>query len=128
MPVEDGIPGFGIVGRADSQYLEDPAIRTADAIADGTDHGSRVWWQAVSRQAANLLRRNGTEPGYAKQLPIVAVREPWSSGIADGRWSFHTASTGGMGSHGHAGGHADQNRDGSMVDDVIGILGRSFAR
>lgn len=59
---------------------------------------------------------------------VMGAMARQASPAAGGRLT--PASTGGMGGAlmGMLGATLDQNRDGSMVDDVIGILGRSFSR
>ena len=120
-----------------AQYLEDPAILgRPDAIADGNGILGHVFGgKEVSRQVASrAAAQTGLSPDVLKgMLPIVAAlvmgaMARQSSPAAGGR--FTPASTGGMGGGlmGMLGATLDQNRDGSMVDDVIGILGRSFSR
>lgn len=120
-----------------TQYVEDPAtLGRADAIDDGNGILGHVFGDKdVSRQVASrAAAQTGLSADVLKQmLPIVAAlamgaMARQTSSPSGGR--FTPASTGGLGGGlmGMLGATLDQNRDGSMVDDVIGILGRSFGR
>lgn len=134
-----GLEGLlsALSGGRHTQYLDDPAILgRPDAVADGNGILGHVFGgKEVSRQVASrAAAQTGLSPDVLKgMLPIVAAlvmgaMARQASPGAGGR--FTPASTGGMGGGlmGMLGATLDQNRDGSMVDDVIGILGRSFSR
>jgi hypothetical protein len=133
-----GLEGLlsALSGGRHTQYLDDPAILgRPDAIADGNGILGHVFGgKEVSRQVASrAAAQTGLSPDVLKgMLPIVAALVMGAmarqASAAGGR--FTPSSTGGMGGGlmGMLGATLDQNGDGSMVDDVIGILGRSFSR
>ena len=113
------------------QYVEDPATLELPATReDGNGILSHVFGSKdVSRQVASrAAAQTGLGADLLKRmLPMVATlvmgtlaRRTSQQGTA--------ASAGAGGLMGLLGGALDQNRDGSMVDDVIGILGRTLGR
>ncbi|HEY7444485.1 MAG TPA: DUF937 domain-containing protein [Vicinamibacterales bacterium] len=117
-----------------ARYLDNPAVLgRADTITDGNGILGHVFGSKdVSRQVAS---RAATQTGLSedvlkRMLPMVAAlimgamaRQATQGG---GRLAQPAASGGGL--MGMLGATLDQNRDGSMIDDVIGLLGRSFSR
>jgi hypothetical protein len=86
----------------------------------------------VSRQVASraAAQTGLSEDVLKRMLPMVAAlmmgamaRQATQGG---GRLAQPAPAGGGL--MGMLGATLDQNRDGSMIDDVIGLLGRSFSR
>ena len=113
------------------QYVEDPAtLDMPETIEDGNGILSHVFGSKdVSRQVASrAAAQTGLRADLLKRmLPIVAT-------LVMGTLARKTSQTGAPaaagtgGLMGLLGGALDKNRDGSMVDDVIGILGRTLSR
>lgn len=116
------------------QYVEDPTtLDRPETIEDGNGILSHVFGNKdVSRQVATRAAfQTGLGANLLKRmLPMVAS-------LVMGTLARRTSQAGaqGMPASGGAGdlmgligGVLDQNRDGSMVDDVIGILGRTLGR
>ena len=113
------------------QYVEDPTtLDLPETIDDGNGILSHVFGSKdVSRQVASrAAAQTGLRADLLKRmLPIVAT-------LVMGTLARKTSQTGAPaaagagGLMGLLGGALDQNRDGSMVDDVIGILGRTLSR
>ena len=114
------------------RYLEDPALLgSADTISDGNAIlGHILGTKDVSRAvASNAATTTGIgEDVLKKMLPVIAT-------LAMAALSRQTASTGAAGHVSAAsmtdniGGLAsflDMNKDGSMVDDVAGFVGKLF--
>lgn len=113
------------------QYIEDPTtLERPETLEDGNGILSHVFGNKdVSRQVAS---RAAVQTGLGadllkRMLPMVAT-------LVMGTLARKTSQTGAPASGGAGGlmgllgGVLDQNRDGSMVDDVIGILGRTLGR
>ena len=116
------------------QYVEDPTtLELPETIADGNGILSHVFGNKdVSRQVATrAAAKTGLGADLLKRmLPMVAT-------LVMGTLARRTSHAGAQGMPGSGGagglmgllgGALDQNRDGSMVDDVIGILGRTLGR
>lgn len=134
----DGLQG--LLGALSSgrhvQYVEDPTtLELPETIEDGNGILSHVFGNKdVSRQvAARASAQTGIGATLLKRmLPMVAT-------LVMGTLARRTSQAGAQGMPGAAGadpgslmgllgGALDRNRDGSMVDDVIGILGRTLGR
>jgi len=108
-------------GRHDT-YLENPsALSQPTTVADGNAILGHVFGSKdVSRQvAANASQRTGIEPSILKKmLPLVAA-------LAMGSLSKQTRTTGATagGLTSMLGPLLDRDGDGSMLDDVAGMLG-----
>jgi hypothetical protein len=127
----DGLLG-ALSGGQHQQYVEDPSVLGAPAtVADGNGILAHILGSKdVSRQlASSASARTGIAEGVLKSmLPVVAA-------LMMGAMSRRMAQPGGM-QAGAAGGTdllgmltplLDSNRDGSIVDDVMGIVGRMFS-
>jgi hypothetical protein len=117
-----------------SQYLDNPTVLgRADSISDGNGILGHVFGSKdVSRQVASraAAQTGLSEDVLKRMLPMVAAlmmgamaRQATQGG---GRLAQPAPAGGGL--MGMLGATLDQNRDGSMIDDVIGLLGRSFSR
>ncbi|CAN5462974.1 hypothetical protein BH24GEM3_BH24GEM3_15300 [soil metagenome] len=110
-------------GRHDA-YLEDPTtLAQPTTIEDGNAVLGHVFGNKdVSRQvAARASEQTGIDPAILKRmLPLVAA-------LVMGGLSRQTkargGAAGGAGLTAVLGSLLDRNRDGSMVDDVVGMLG-----
>lgn len=111
-------------GRHDA-YLDDPSsLAQPTTVEDGNAILGHVFGSKdVSRQvAARASERTGIDPAILKKmLPLIAA-------LVMGGLSRRTKTTGGDAASGAGltavlGSLLDQNRDGSMVDDVVGMLG-----
>jgi hypothetical protein len=123
---------LGALGSGRHQrYMEDPqAIASPDAIADGNGILGHVFGSKdVSRQvAARAAAKTGIGEGILKQmLPIVAAMMMGSMSKRASQPSMPGTAPGGDLLNMLAP-MLDANRDGSVVDDVMGILGRMFTR
>ena len=132
----DGLNGLvsALTGGNHQRYIDDPAV-LADAatVADGNGIlGHVLGSKDVSRQvAAQAGAQAGLGPEVMKRmLPLVAT-------LVMGAMSRQAATRGSTSLAGAAGagglldllgGALDQNRDGSMLDDIGGMLGRTFGR
>lgn len=132
----DGLQGLlsALSTGGHEQYVEDPTtLELPETIEDGNGILSHIFGNKdVSRQVA---KRAAVQTGLGadllkRMLPMVAtlvmgtLARRTSQADAQGM----PASGGAGGLMGLIGGVLDQNRDGSMVDDVIGILGRTLGR
>lgn len=134
----DGLQGLlgALSSGRHEQYVEDPTtLEQPETIEDGNGILSHVFGSKdVSRQvAARASARTGLGADLLKRmLPMVAT-------LVMGTLARRTSRTGAQAIPGPAspaagdlmgllGGALDRNRDGSMVDDVIGILGRTLGR
>ncbi len=114
-------------GGQHSRYMEDPSA-LAGAASDGNGilghiFGSRDVSRQVATQASS---QTGIDPAILKQmLPVAAA-------LMMGVMSNQTRSAAAIPAGGDLGGGLmsmltpvlDQNRDGSMIDDAIGMLGK----
>lgn len=124
-----------LTGGSHQQYLDDPSTLANESTRDDGNAilGHLLGSKDASRQvAAQASAQTGIGTDIMKQmLPVVAS-------LAMGALSKHSASSnlasvapgsGAGGIMGLLGGFLDQNKDGSMVDDVIGgIAGQLFRR
>lgn len=121
-------------GGGHSQYLENPAsLGQADAVDDGNGILGHIFGSKdVSREvAARAAAQTGLGTDVLKRmLPLAATLvmgalARQSSPAAPGRAPGFEAPAGGNLMNMLAS-TLDQNRDGSIVDDVIGMLGRGL--
>lgn len=129
----DGLAGLAAAlssGRH-QQYLDNPTtLGDASSIADGNSIlGHILGSKDVSRQVATQASATtGIGADVLKQmLPMVAalMMGGLSQRNAQGG-SPLGAQAGGGGLMGMLGGLLDQNKDGSVLDDITGLLGRKF--
>lgn len=133
---EDGLQSLvnALSGGQHSRYLDDlSTLGRPETIDDGNGIlGHILGSKDVSRQVARAAsRRSGIgEDILKKMLPVVA-------GLVMGALSKHSASMGAAprqqssgesGLQGAIASFLDSNRDGSIADDVLGIIGRLFQR
>ncbi len=133
---QDGLAGLlgALSGGNHQRYIDNPAVLgDAATVADGNGILGHVFGSKdVSRQvAARAGAQTGLGADVIKQmLPLVAT-------LVMGAMSRQTATrgaaslTGGAGSGGlldMLGGVLDRNRDGSALDDIGGLLTRTFGR
>ena len=132
----DGLSGLVAALSAGNhqRYIDDPAV-LADAatVADGNGILGHVFGsKEVSRQvAAQAGVQAGLQPDVMKRmLPLVAtlVMGAMSRQTATRGASSLTSAAGAGGLLDMLGGALDQNRDGSMLDDISGMIGRTFGR
>jgi hypothetical protein len=120
----DGLLG-ALTGGNHSQYLDNPELLTQDStIQDGNGILGHVFGSKdVSRAVANQASaQTGIGADILKQmLPMVATM------VMGGLAKQNAGQAAGM-SAGAAGGGLmgmlDQNKDGSVADDVVGLLGK----
>ncbi len=116
------------------QYIEDPTtLERPETLEDGNGILSHIFGnKEVSRQVASrAAARTGLGADLLKRmLPMVATLVMGALARRTSRADAQgmPASGGAGGLMGLIGGVLDSNRDGSMVDDVIGILGRTLGR
>jgi hypothetical protein len=134
----DGLSGLvaALAGGNHQQYIEDPATLTGpEALTEGNGILGHVFGSKdVSRAVADrTAAQTGISPEVLKRLlPIAAslmmgafARQQAQGGLTP------AAATAGAGSGGlldMLSPLVDQNRDGSMIDDVGGMIGRMFGR
>jgi hypothetical protein len=131
----DGLSGLaGALSAGNHQrYIDDPAVLgEAATVADGNGIlGHVLGSKEVSRQvAARAGAQTGLGPDVMKRmLPLVAtlVMGAMSRQATTGGGSSMTGAGGG-GLLDLLGGALDQNRDGSALDDITGMIGRTFGR
>jgi hypothetical protein len=129
----DGLGGLvsALSGGSHQRYIDDPtALADPGAVADGNGIlGHVLGNKEVSRQvAARAGAQTGLGPEVMKRmLPLVAalVMGAMSRQAAAGGSSL---TTGAGGLLEMLGGALDRNRDGSALDDIAGIIGRTFGR
>jgi hypothetical protein len=132
----DGLSGLAaaLTGGNHRRYIEDPvALGDAATIADGNGIlGHILGSKDVSRQvAAQAGAQTGLAPDVMKRmLPLVAtlVMGAMSRQTAKAGAPSLTSAGGAGGILDMLGGALDQNRDGSMLDDLGGIIGRTLGR
>ena len=131
----DGLSGLmAALSAGDHQrYIDDPAVLgSTETVADGNGIlGHLLGGKEVSRQvAAHASAQTGVDSDVLKRmLPLVAT-------LVMGAMSRQAATTGpaqanaagGGGLLDMLGGALDQNRDGSVVDDIAGMISKSFGR
>jgi hypothetical protein len=132
----DGLSGLlgALSGGNHQRYIDNPAVLAdAGSVAEGNGIlGHVLGSKDVSRQvAAHAGAQTGIAPEVLKRmLPLVAT-------LVMGAMSRHAAAGGGAsiapgaGAGGlleMLGGALDRNHDGSALDDISGMLGRTFGR
>jgi hypothetical protein len=132
----DGLGGLlgALAGGGHQRYIDDPSVLAdAGTTADGNGILAHVFGsKEVSRQVASQAgAQAGLSPELMKRmLPLVAT-------LVMGAMSRRAAASGGassMTSPGAGGvlemltGSLDQNRDGSALDDITGMIGRALGR
>ncbi len=116
------------------QYIEEPSsLGRAETVADGNGIlGHILGSKDVSRQvAARASEQTGLGPEVLKRmLPLAAtlVMGAMSRQAASGGASSLAGGAGGGGLLEMLGGALDRNREGSPLDDITGMLGRSLGR
>jgi hypothetical protein len=131
----DGLSGLvgALSAGSHQRYIDDPAVLgEAETVADGNGIlGHVLGSKEVSREVA---ARAGAQTGLGadvmkRMLPLVAtlVMGAMSRQVATGGASSVTGATG-AGLLDLLGGALDQNRDGSALDDISGMIGRAFGR
>jgi hypothetical protein len=132
--LEDLLSALSSGGHA--EYIEEPdTLGQPETIEDGNGILSHVFGtKGVSRQVASrAAAQTGLGESLLKRmLPVVAtlvmgtLARRTSPSLERGAPASTGAAASGL--MGLLGATLDQNRDGSMVDDVIGILGRTLSR
>jgi hypothetical protein len=132
--LEDLLTALSSGGHA--QYVEKPTtLGRPETIEDGNGILSHVFGtKGVSRQVASRAAgQTGLGESLLKRmLPVVAtlvmgtLARRTTPSLERGAPGSTGPDAGGL--MGLLGATLDQNRDGSMVDDVIGILGRTLSR
>ena len=131
----EGLSGLvsALSGGSHQQYINDPAaLGRAETIADGNGIlGHILGSKEVSRQvAARASEQTGLGSDVMKRmLPLVATLVMGAmsrQASADGGSALAGGGAGGLLEM--LGGGLDQNRDGSVVDDITGMLGRTLGR
>lgn len=123
-----------LTGGAHARYVDDPsALQSADAITDGNNilgHilGSKDASRAVASQAA--AQTGLGEDVLKKLLPMAAtlVMGSLAKQQTGGAAGAVAAGLPGAGVLGMLTPFLDRNRDGSMIDDVLGQAGKLFGR
>lgn len=128
----EGLSGLlgALSGGNHQTYIDNPAVLAQPAaVSEGNGILGHVFGSKdVSRQvAAQAGAQAGVSSDVMKRmLPLVAT-------LVMGAMSRHAAQGGGASLAGGGlldmlGGALDQNRDGSVLDDIGGMLGRTFGR
>ena len=136
LQTQDGLSGLigALSGGKHQRYIENPAVLgDAQTVADGNGIlGHVLGSKDVSRQvAARAGAQTGLGPDVMKRmLPLVAtlVMGAMSREAATRGPSSLTGAPGAGGLLDMLGGALDQNRDGSALDDISGMIGRTFGR
>jgi hypothetical protein len=128
-----GLAGLAaaLSGGQHSQYVDDPAtLGAAGTRADGDGILGHIFGSKdVSRQVATrAAAQTGIDPGILKQmLPLAAAmmmgimaKQQFGAGAGAGLQTGNT----GSGLMSMLTPVLDANRDGSMIDDVLGMLGK----
>jgi len=132
----DGLSGLlnALSGGNHQRYIDNPgALGDAATVTDGNGILGHIFGSKdVSRQVA---ARAGANAGLGadvmkRMLPLVAtlVMGAMSKQNAARSGSSMASAGGGGGLLDMLGGVLDKNRDGSMVDDIAGMLGRTLGR
>jgi hypothetical protein len=136
MSTPQGLDGLvsALGGGQHQQYVEDPStLGRPDTTADGNGILGHVFGSKdVSRQVADrAAAQTGIGSGVLKaMLPVVAAM---AMGAMSKRMATSPAASTGAGSRGDTllgmlTPMLDSGRDGSIVDDVVGMLGRMGGR
>jgi hypothetical protein len=136
MQSPDGLSGLlaALSGGSHQQYIDNPAVLAdAGSVAEGNGIlGHVLGSKEVSRQvAAQAGAQTGIAPDVLKRmLPLVAtlVMGAMSRQAAAGGGASTAAAAGAGGLLDMLGGALDRNRDGSALDDITGMIGRTFGR
>lgn len=131
MASESGLSDLlaAVTGGGHASYLDDPStLASSSTTTDGNAIlGHILGSKDVSRQvAASASQRTGLDPALLKKmLPVVAaiVMAGLSKKAKSGAIPTQNPSAAGAGLGALLGPLLDRDRDGSMVDDVAGILG-----
>ena len=121
-----------LTGGGHSRYVDDPSsLRNPEAVTDGNailGHilGSKDASRAVASQAA--AQTGLGEDVLKKLLPMAATLVMGSLSKQQGGAAAVTAALPGAGILAMLTPMLDRDRDGSMVDDVIGQVGKIFGR
>ena len=132
----DGLSGLiGALSAGNHQrYVDSPtALADAGTVADGNGIlGHILGSKDVSRRVASETgAQTGLGPDVMKRmLPLVAtlVMGAMSRQAAAGGASSLTTGAGSGGLLEMLGGALDSNKDGSALDDITGMIGRTFGR
>ena len=131
----DGLGGLvgALSGGNHQRYVDDPAaLADAGTVAEGNGIlGHILGSKDVSRQvAAATGAQTGLGPDVMKRLlPLVATLVMGAmsrQAAAGGASSLPSAGAGGLLEM--LGAALDSNRDGSAIDDITGMIGRTFGR
>jgi hypothetical protein len=131
----DGLAGLvgALSGGNHQRYVDDPAaLADAGTVAEGNGIlGHILGSKDVSRQvAAATGAQTGLGPDVMKRLlPLVATLVMGAmsrQAAAGGASSLPSAGAGGLLEM--LGGALDSDRDGSAIDDITGMIGRTFGR
>jgi hypothetical protein len=131
----DGLAGLvgALSGGNHQRYVDNPAaLADAGTVAEGNGIlGHILGSKDVSRQvAAATGAQTGLGPDVMKRLlPLVATLVMGAmsrQAAAGGASSLPSAGAGGLLEM--LGGALDSNRDGSAIDDITGMIGRTFGR
>jgi hypothetical protein len=132
MTSEGGLDALlGALGSGQHQrYVDDPeTLAQPETISDGNGILGHVFGSKdVSRQvAARAAAQTGIGEGILKQmLPMVAAMMMGS--MSKQRMQAATPATAGSGLLGMLAPMLDSNRDGSIADDVMGMVGKMFTK
>ena len=133
MQSPEGLSGLvsALSGGSHQRYFDDPAaLGQAATIADGNGIlGHVLGSKDVSRQvAARASAQTGLAPDVLKRmLPLVATLVMGAMSRQSGGGAS-LSKAGGGGLLEMLGGALDRNRDGSPLDDITSMLGRTFGR
>jgi hypothetical protein len=136
LQTQDGLGGLAgaLTGGTHQRYIDDPAVLgDATTVADGNAIlGHVLGSKDVSRQvAAQAAAQTGLGPDVMKRmLPLVAtlVMGAMSRHAAAGGPSSLATGAGAGGLLDMLGGALDRNKDGSALDDISGLIGRTLGR
>jgi hypothetical protein len=132
----DGLSGLlgALSGGNHQRYVDNPAVLgEAETVADGNGILGHIFGsQDVSRRvAAETAAQTGLGPDVMRRmLPLVAtlVMGAMSRHASAGGASSLTTAAGRGGLLEMLGGALDSNKDGSALDDITGMIGRTFGR
>ena len=130
----DGLEGLlgALAAGGHQRYLEEPSLLgQEDTVRDGNGIlGHILGSKDVSRQVAqNASDQTGIGVDVLKRmLPVVAAMTMGTLGGQAAAGQSTSPGSAGGGIMGLLGGFLDSNRDGSVVDDVLGIASRLFQK
>jgi hypothetical protein len=131
---EGGLAGLAaaLAGGNHQQYIENPATLGDQAAIDEGNGilGHLLGSKEVSRQvAANAAAQTGVSSDILKRmLPLAAAMMMGAMSRNTGRGSSLSSAAGAGGLASMLGPLLDSNRDGSILDDVTGMLGKFLGR